>query len=305
MTIALLAATSLFAQDMESATNLYNEGAQALNEGDKTTALKCFEDALAQGEALGAEAEELVFNCKKNIPVIILSIGKEQASAKNIDEAIATLKTAVEKAEAYGQAEIGQEAKDLIPQLFMQQGNIYLNQKDFENAINNYKKVLEINPNDGRAYLYLGQALSRTGDFQGALDALKKAEENGQEKNAKKVSSKLYLTLANAALQKKDFEKSLDYAEQSLAIMQDATALQIAGKAASALKNHDKVIEYFEKLIELNPNGNKAAEFRYTIATSYEAKGDKANACVNYKAIVSVPQFKEYATYKVKELKCQ
>lgn len=305
MTIALFAATSLFAQDIESATALYNEGATALNAGDKATALKCFEDALAQGEVIGAEAEELISNCKKNIPVIIMSIGKEQASEKNIEEAIATLQNAVAKATEYGQNDVSQEAGDLIPQLYMQQGNICLNQKDFQNAVNYYNKVLEIKPNDGRAYLYLGQALSRTGDLQGALEALKKAEENGQEKMAKKVSSRLYLSLSNSSLQKKDFAKALEYAEQSLSIMKDPTALQIAGKAASALKNHDKTIQYFEELIALNPNSNKVAEFQYTIATSYEAKGDKANACVNYKAIASVPQFKDYATYKIKELKCQ
>ena len=83
LTIATLSAGLLCAQDMESATALYNEGATALNAGDKETALGYFEEALAQAELLGAEAEELAYNCKRNIPTLINAIGKELAAANN------------------------------------------------------------------------------------------------------------------------------------------------------------------------------------------------------------------------------
>ena len=103
LTIATLSAVSLFAQDMESATNLYNEGATALNAGDKETALGYFEEALAQAELIGPEAEELAYNCKRNIPTLISAMGKELAAANEIDAAIEMLDKAVEKANEYGQ----------------------------------------------------------------------------------------------------------------------------------------------------------------------------------------------------------
>ena len=96
---------SLFAQDMESATALYNEGATALNAGDKETALGYFEEALSQAELIGPEAEELAYNCKRNIPTLINAMGKELAAANELDAAIETLNKAVEKANEYGQAE--------------------------------------------------------------------------------------------------------------------------------------------------------------------------------------------------------
>lgn len=305
LTITLLASVSLFAQDMETATGLYNDGVNALNAGDKTTALQCFEKALAQGEAIGEEAQELIANCKKSIPFIILSIGKEQATAMNINEAVATLQQAVKKATEYGQTDIEEEAKALIPKLYMQQAGTFLNKKDFEKAAESYKKVIEFNPSDGKAYLYLGQALSRMNDFTGAFDALKKAAECGEGKMASTVASKLYLTLANVELKKKDFAKAMNYAEESLNQATNPTALQIAGIAAAALKDHGKTIKYYEKLIEINPNSKNVNELRYTLAASYEAMGDKTNACVNYRAIASVPQFKEFAEFKIKELKCK
>ena len=130
LTIATLSAGLLRAQDMESATALYNEGATALNAGDKETALGYFEEALAQAELLGAEAEELAYNCKRNIPTLINAIGKELAAANNLDSAIVVLGQAVEKANEYGQDDIAAEAQNLIPQPYMQQGNLFLNQKN-------------------------------------------------------------------------------------------------------------------------------------------------------------------------------
>lgn len=303
--IALLASVSIFAQDLESATNMYNEGATYLNMGDKEAALKCFEDALSQAEAIGAEAEELMYNCKKNIPQIILSIGKEQANNSDIPGAIATFKKAAEKAQEYGQSDVLMEAESLIPQLYMQEGNIYLKNKDYQNALNSYKQIIEINPSDDNAYLRIGQAASRLGDAQTAMDAYNKAIELGN-RNANKELAKLYLTMANNELKAKDYQTALEHAQRSNEIAANPTAMQIAGTAALALKNYSVAIENFEGFITASPNAKNADQIRYQLASSYEATGDKANACVNYKAIMSNPQFAEYAAHKVNvELKCQ
>ena len=96
LTIAAFTAISAFAQDMESATSLYNEGAAALNAGDKEMALGYFEEALSQAELIGPEAEELAYNCQRNIPFLINSIGKDLAAAGSIDSAIVVLSRAME-----------------------------------------------------------------------------------------------------------------------------------------------------------------------------------------------------------------
>ncbi len=303
--IALLASVSIFAQDMESATNMYNEGATALNMGDKETALKCFQEALSQAEMIGGEAEELMYNCKKNIPVLIMSIGKEKANNNDIAGAIATFEQAIEKAEEYGQTDVVVEAESLIPQLYMQEGNVCLKNKDYQGALNAYNKVIEINPNDSNAYLRIGQAASRLNDNATAMDAYNKSIELGN-KNATKEIAKLYLTMANGELKAKNYQEALDHALKSNEIAANPTAMQIAGTAALALKNYTAAIENFEGFIAANPTAKNADQIRYQLATSYEATGDKANACVNYKAILSNPQFKEFATHKVNvELKCQ
>ena len=126
---------------------MYNEGVTALNAGDKATAIGYFEEALGQAAIIGPEADELAYNCQRNIPTLLNAIGKELAAANDIDSAIVVLNQAIAKAEEYGQNDLAAEAITLIPQLYMQQGNLFLNQKDYDAAIESYKKVVEANPN--------------------------------------------------------------------------------------------------------------------------------------------------------------
>ena len=79
--IIVLASLVLFAgvasaQDMAQATETYNNGAAALQEGNKAQALELFLQALEEGQACGEDGAELVDNCKGIIPTIKLSIAR-------------------------------------------------------------------------------------------------------------------------------------------------------------------------------------------------------------------------------------
>ena len=189
----------------------------------------------------------------------------------------------------------------------MQQGNILLNQKNYPAAMAAYQKVVEINPNDANGYLRLGQAASRADDIETAIAALTKASELGQSKAADREMSTIYLSKAAEVLKAKDYQGAYDNAKKSLDILpNNPTAMQIAGTAALQLKNYDDAIANFEGFIAASPNARNIDQIKYQLATAYEAKGDKENACVNYKAILNNPQFAEYAKHKVNvELKCQ
>ena len=70
----VLTAGLISAQDMAQATELYNNGATAISMKNWTEALDCFQKALAMGETIGEEAQELVANCKNAIPGVSLQI---------------------------------------------------------------------------------------------------------------------------------------------------------------------------------------------------------------------------------------
>ncbi|HIT48247.1 MAG TPA: tetratricopeptide repeat protein [Candidatus Coprenecus stercoripullorum] len=305
LTVAVLAAFQLYAQDMESATQRYNEGAQALNEGNKEVALACFEDALSQAYFIGSEADELAFNCQKNIPIVIIAIAKDCINASDTEKAIAILSDGIKKAEEYGQASAEADMTSLLTQVYTTEGNKYLNAKDYAKAIESYRQTVELNPSDGNAWFRIGQAASRLEDEQMTVEALEKASELGQKANAGKELATFYLKRANKALNSKDYASAIADAEKSASILASAAAYQIGGRAAFNNKDYAKAIESLETYISKSSGKNVNQEL-YFLAISYETLGNKDKACGYYRQLMDVPQFKEYATHKVNvELKCQ
>ena len=64
--------------------------------------------------------------------------------------------------------------------------------------------------------------------------------------------------------------------------------------AAFNLKKYDECISLLA--------GDNSTNAKYYLARAYEAKGDNAKACENYKAIVADKNFGEYAKSKVTAL---
>ena len=112
------------AQDMAQATELYNNGATAISMENWTEALDYFQKALEMGKTIGDEAQELVANCKKAIPGVSLQIAKDLIKAEKYDEAAGKLEAAAKIAEEFENAEVAEEAKDLVPKMWMQKGLI-------------------------------------------------------------------------------------------------------------------------------------------------------------------------------------
>lgn len=303
--LSLFFFSASYAQDMESATNLYNTGAMALNEGNIAEALSNFEQALEQAVVIGPEAEELKSNCQNTIPKLYLQLGKEAVNAKDLDGGLEKIKTAIAKAEEFGLADVAEEGKALIPQVMLAEGNNKLNAGDFAGAAADYKKVVEFDPTNGMAYFRLGQASLRINDEATAVDAFNKACEYGQEKNAKKALSTHYLKQAAAAVKAKKYDDAIAAANKSNEVMPNAQAYSICGKAAIAAKKYDEAIAAFESYVSMSPNARDINQTFYQLATAYEAKGNKEKACGYYSQIMSDPTLGEYATHKVKnELKC-
>ncbi len=303
--LSVFAISTAIAQDMESATNLYNAGAVALNEGKKADALKNFEEALNQAITIGADAEEIANNCKKVIPTLYLAIGKDYGVAKDIPNAVVFLKKAVDKGDEYGDFDTMGEASSLIPQLYMNEGNLKLNDGDFKGAIAEYKKVVEIEKDNGMAYLRMGMAASRLEDEATTVSSFQKAAEFGQKDQADKQLSQFYMKKANALMKEKKNVECMTYAKKSYELSDNATARKIYAISALGLKKYDEAIDGLEAYLSLSPDASDKNAMTLQMATSYEAKGNKEKACEYYKQVMTDPKFKDYATHKVTvDLKC-
>ncbi len=296
----------LSAQDINQATESYNNGAMELQMGNNSAAIEYFQNALTMGEALGEEGAELVGNCKKAICSAYIGMAKDLYNAKDFANAVAAFEKAKEVAEGYGEAEIAAEAADLAGQTkalqYNTDGKAAMKAKDFATAIECFKKVLELDPTNGAAAVQLGQAYMRAGKFAESNEALEIAKANGQEENAAKLISQNYLKLAQASVKAKKYEEAVDFANKSNEALENGNAYKIAASALQKLGKNAECITAYEKYLEVAPNAKDASGVICTIAVLYQQAGNKAKAKEYYEKIVSDPQFGATAQEQLKTL---
>lgn len=301
-TAAAMSAGVMFAQDINQATENYNNGAMELDMGNKDAALTCFQTALTMAEGLGEEGAELAANCKNIIPNVMLSVAKDLVKAENYDGAVEQLNKTVETAELYGAADVVADAKELIPSVYLSKGNGLLKAKDVAGATAAFQQVLAVDPANGMASLLLGQALTAQGKVAEAEAAYLQAAENGQEANAKKQLSRMYLKLAQAALKGKKSQDAYDNAMKANSFLEDANAYKIAASAAQQLGKNADCIANYEKYLEIKPNAKDAAGVKFTIAALYQQGGNKVKAKEFYQMVANDPQYGASAQEQLKTL---
>ena len=302
----VMTAGVMSAQDINQATEAYNNGAMELQMGNNAAAIENFQTALTMGEALGDEAADLVANCKKAISSTYLSMAKDLYNAKDFEGAVTAFQQAKEVAEGYGETEIAAEAAELVGQTEMlkynTEGKAAMKAKDFATAIAAFTKVLEMDPTNGSTAIQLGQAYMNSGKLDEAIAALETAKANGQEANASKILSNIYLKKAQAANKAKKYQEVIDFAAKSNEALENGNAYKLTAGALQKLGKNDECIATYEKYLEVTPNAKDASGIICTIAVLYQQAGNKAKAKEYYEKIVNDPQFGATAQEQLKTL---
>ena len=303
---AVMSAVTVSAQDLAQATETYNNGAMELQMGNNALALEHFQNALSMAESLGDDAIDLVNNCKKAICSTSLSMAKELYNAKDFDAAITAFEKAKSVADTYGEAEIAEEAAELTGQTWKLKYNTdakaAMSAKNYDEAAANFKKVLELDPENGNTAIQLAQAYMKSSKLDEALEALETAKANGQEANANKMISQIYLMKAQASLKAKNYQAVMDLAAKSNEALENANAYKLAASAAQKLGKNNDCIALYEKYLEISPKAKDAAGVICTVAVLYQQAGNKAKAKEYYEKIVNDPQFGATAAEQLKNL---
>ncbi len=293
--LAALAFTASLAsaQDMAMATDTFNQAATILNdeEGDKAEALKLFKEALSMGELCGEEGEELVANCKKVIPGLVLAIAKGQINDADYDNAVATLKEAAAAAKDYEVEGIAEEVEELIPNAYLRKGTTLMKAKDFEGAVEALKNVVAAKPEDGQTHLMIGQALMQLGNNEGAVESLLKAAEFGKADNANKLLSNIYLKQGMTLLKEGNNAGAIEALEKVNAIAENANAYKLLASAYTKSGKTANALDAYKNYLKLSPNAKDAAGVKLTIAATAQKAGDKATAIEYYKMLVGDAQY--------------
>jgi tetratricopeptide (TPR) repeat protein len=149
-------------------------------------------------------------------------------------------------------------------------GLIYDKQGDFDKAIDNFTKTIEINPNDADAYYNRGIAYGKKGEFDKAIvDFTKAIEINPKYADA-------YNNRGMAYRKKGELDKAIaDYTKTIEINSNDADAYNNRGIAYGKKGEDDKALADFTKAIEINPN---LAEAMANLGKTYQLKANKEKA---------------------------
>ena len=298
----VMAAGIASAQDMAQATELYNNGATAITLKNWTEALDYFQKALAMGTEIGEEANELVTNCKNAIPGVSLQIAKDLIRDAKYDEAAPKLEAAAKIAEEYGNEEVATEAKELVPQMWLQKGVDALKLKDFGEAADGFSKSYAIDTTAGKTALYLGQALSQLGKTNEAVEAFQHAAWNGESEAALGQISNIYVKEANVALKAQKYADAVKAADKANSYAENANAYLIAGQSSQKLNKNADAIKNFEKYLELKPTASNANAITYTVAALYQGQQNNAKAIEYYKKVQNDAKFGAQAKQQITAL---
>jgi tetratricopeptide (TPR) repeat protein len=211
--------------------------------------------------------------------------------------------------------------KKLTDDDYFQKGSTYFRQSNFTDAIIQFDKVINLNPNYTIAYLDRGASKTNLGQYEGAIIDYQKAEELGLK------TSILYSNWGYAYYKLKQPVKALTYLEKAIEIdpnngnayrfrgeikydkndnkgaVQDYTKAISSNANASNyfsrglayyyLKDYKKAIQDMNKAIQLNPN---AAQYYFDRGDAKDMINDFDGACRDWKIAkekgYNVPDYK-------------
>jgi tetratricopeptide (TPR) repeat protein len=152
----------------------------------------------------------------------------------------------------------------------------------YEGAVTCFEKAIELDPEYGDAYLYLGRSYLNLGRWGEAISPLRTALRLAPEKSKSQIMTVLLDALLGAASSKfkrGDFRSSVDLLKEALTLQPNSepakgqlTASFLGlGAALLAEGNAGEAIDSFKKALELSPN-NAAAYLG--LAQAFVKSGD-------------------------------
>ena len=166
-------------------------------------------------------------------------------------------------------------------------GLAYTRKDNYDLAIADFTKVIEINPKDGDAYRARGIAYGRKDNYDRAIaDFTKAIEINPKDGDAYGFRGLAYTRKDNYDLAIADFTKVIEINPQ------EGQAYRERGIAYGRKDNYDRAIADFTKAIEINPKDRHAYGFR---GVAYTRKDNYDLAIADFTKVIEINPQDGYA----------
>ena len=306
LAVALMGFTAAFAQTDVLA--VAQEANDALGAKNYAKAVELLEQVITSGSESDDEAIlEQVNSAKKNLPIAYFRVGQSAASAAQkltdaaaqsakYDEAIAALDKAMQTGSSYKVVAAVNNAKKMKGMVYNAQAAAPFNSGDYAKAAELFAKAYEADKTSNSAALNLAESYFKLDKYAEGVKVCSEvaALPAGQKNDAAIAQAKAKITQYTnnkiAALQQaNDFDGIIAMAET---IDNQALAQKLMVQAYFLKKDYDKVIEIGDAAAELQADEADKSAVYFNLASSYNAKENKAKAIETFKKVTAEP----YAT---------
>ncbi len=185
-------------------------------------------------------------------------------------------------------------AKNNLFNMYKGRGIKYLEAKDYDGAISDFARAMELFPNDSGICDVMGATHADKGDYEQAIEYYEKAIAlNPGNINAKNNLAKGYNNLGVVLVKQKQFQEAINAYNKALKITPEDAQFKSNLESAywrlanyyTETKNANKAIETYRKLLELNPTNR---DVHIAIAGTYYNLGRYAEAIESFKAALRI-----------------
>lgn len=294
------------AQTMAEAGEAFNQ-AIAKMETDIDGAILGFKNTIAIADRLGEEGKDLKVKSIQIIPGLYLKKSNNLYKAKDLAGAIVTGEEAIKAATEYNDEKVKAQASNLVSQFYMVEANGQLKAKEYDKAITEFNRSLELNPTLTKSLLGLMLTYKEKDDEANMVATLDKLNAIGaateDATKAKTVLQSYLLSTGAKALQGNKHDVAVEKITKSLAYGESADAYYYLTVANNKLQKWSAAIEAANKGLALEQKDKN--RFYFELGTAYAGSGDATNACTNFKLVKAGPNLQS-AQYQIKTvLKCK
>jgi protein O-mannosyl-transferase len=165
---------------------------------------------------------------------------------------------------------------------YVASGIAYGSSKQYDKAIADLKKAIEIDPKSYDAINNLGLYYSEMGDIPNAIKSLNKSIEINPK------FDKAYYNLGNTYAKQGDYTKAIEQYKKAIDIdPKYEDAYNNTGNSYAAMKDYTNAIIYYKKVIEINPSNLQVLN---NIGVTYKIMGDNLNGDKYLEMAKTAPQ---------------
>ncbi len=304
---------SALAQSREDAISKFNEGFALFNEqGDNLAAIEKFKETIAIADQVGAEANDIRQRAVDQIPRLSFMHAAQLVRERKLAESIDAFHETIRLAETYNDEQILRRARGNLPALHLNIGNLYFRQEQNDQALEQYRKAVELNPSYVSAYYQKGLVYRRLGDIDQALEhfdtSIDLAREAGDLENverSQRAARDHLVFLASELIEQEYFHRALDLLNRAAGYGESVSLHYRFAEVYNNQRRYSDALESARRALELE-TGSRAERARiyFELGLAYKGVEDTSAACSAFRNAM-VGEFRSPAEHQIEhELKC-